>query len=479
MRLVDKDKLQNISATVAVGQALFDTELLAAARNYKKFTSSRYRLMSEGDINSIESKKLYASLKLDGQLHFLFKKGKECFLYNCKGRVITGLLCLDEAASILAQYDSVLLAGELYLQRPDERARVFAVSAALGQGAVGVDELAFAAFDVLALDGETYQKTTAERNEKLASMLPAEGKLHHINARRVDLIELARLYNTWVVEGGEEGIVCIDEEQHSVYKIKPRHNVDAVILGFTELSDTPDSLRVLLTGLMRPDGSFQVFAKVGTGFDDAQRREICRILKPLAVASSFNVTDSKHALFTMVKPHIVIEMAFHDLIYEDNQGRPQLKPVLLFDEAKGFSPQVPEAFVSVLGPVFKRIRDDKHVNPVDLRLTQLSDWVDLDNLEQKARKIDLVKSTLLRRDVYTKTVKGLVSVRKFICWKTNKEELDDSFPAFVFVYVDFSPARQAPLKRELKIAQTEGNILAIYEQFLGTEVKRGWANAIA
>ena len=72
---------------------------------------------------------------------------------------------------------------------------------------------------------------------------------------------------------GEEGLVCVDEDNKAIYKIKPRHNVDAVILGFTESPDTPDSLRVLLVGLMRPDNSFQIFAKVGTGFDDEQRRE--------------------------------------------------------------------------------------------------------------------------------------------------------------------------------------------------------------
>ena len=482
MSFIDESRLEKITANLCLGQnAVSDSQLLGNARNYKKRVASRYRLFNEGDIKHLESKDLFASLKLDGQLHFLYKDKSECFLFNIKGRAITELPLLKEANKLLENVEQVLIPGELYFVNEDgSRGRVYDVTRALGAKAKGKEEnLRFAAFDLIELNNEFVgAKKFKQKHEELKKWFSTNGMIHRIEIHEVDNQSLSQLFNKHVSEGGEEGLVCVDAENHTVYKIKPRHNVDAVIIGFTESPDTPDSLRVLLTGLMRPDGSIQVFAKVGTGFDDEQRRAIFRQLKPMAVASSYNTTDRNHTLFTMVRPEIVIEMAFHDLIYENASGKPEMKALLNYDANNGYTPQLPEAFVSVLGPVFKRFREDKEANPVDLRLTQLANFVDLDNLEKHARSLDLAKSNLLHREVYTKTTKGLVSVRKFVTWKTNKEEFDENFPSYVLCYVDYSPGRASPLKRVIRTAPTRAAIEQLLEKFKENEIKRGWKAAV-
>jgi len=480
MARIDSARMESLADGLQVGQnALVDTDLLGLARNYKKNKAARYRLLSENDIAKLESDKLFASLKLDGQLHFLYKKGDECFLYNIKGRVVLGLPLLAEAKQKLADVDHILLAGELYFQNPQGRPRVYDVTAALGSGGAGKSEkLAFAAFDLLELENAScYPMDFTEKQEKLSALFSYKGACHALEQHAVDSKNLSQLYKKWVTEGDEEGIVCVDEGNHTVYKIKPKHNVDAVVIGFTESPDIVDNIRVLLTALMRPDGSYQVFAKVGTGFDDDQRRSFFNALKAMAVPSDFKTTDRNHTLFTMVRPEMVIEMAFHDLIYESAQGKPEMKAVLQYDENAGYRAQLPQAFVSVLGPVFKRIRDDKRVTPEDLRLTQLQAYVDLDNLNQASKNLDLAESSVLQREVFTKTTKGLVSVRKFICWKTNKDELDSDYPAFVFCFVDYSPGRKDPLKRLVRTAHTQPDIEAVYSEFKESEVKRGWKPA--
>lgn len=477
--LIDRSRMEALGGGVSVGQnALLDIDLLGHARQYKKSVASRYRLMTEGDIGQIEGSELKASLKLDGQLHFLAKVGDECFLYNINGRVIQGLPLLETATTQLGD-EQVLIAGELYCRESEGRSRVYDVTSALGAGnGDKAQALAFAAFDLLEHNDESCRAMEIDaKHKKLAELLGDGDNCHAVEQHDVDTKALGQLYKKWITEGGEEGIVCVDAEKHTVYKIKPKHNVDAVILGFTESPDVADSIRVLLTGLMRPDGSFQVFAKVGTGFDEEQRRNLFHQLSAMAVPSLFNATDRNHTLFTMVRPEIVIEMAFHDLIYENSAGKPEMKPVLSYDATEGYKTLLPQAFVSVLGPVFKRFREDKAVNADDLRLTQLQEFVDLDNLTQSAKSLDLANSELLAREVYSKTTKGLVSVRKFISWKTNKETIDINYPAFVFCFVDYSPGRKDPLKRVVRTAPTQAAVDALFEDYKANEIKRGWALA--
>lgn len=480
MNLYDASKLEATGSGVSIAQnAIADSGLLSMARGYKKNIASRYRLLNEADISSIESSQLHASLKLDGQLHFLVKNGDDCFLFNIKGRVITGLRLLDEVKKAFANSDRVVLAGELYINTATDRSRVYDVTSALGIGAGDkAQSLSFAAFDLLEINGDYLRaKSFSDKQQLLAQYLPEAGSCHRVEQHSVDNKSLANLYKTWVTDADQEGIVCVDESNHTVYKIKPRHNIDAVILGFTESPDVADSMRVLLVGLMRPDGSFQVLAKVGTGFDDEQRRDFYRQLKAMAVPSAFRTTDRNHTLFTMVRPQIVIEFAFHDLMYENSAGKPELKPVLTYDTAEGYKASLPQPFVSLLGPVFKRLRDDKSVNPTDLRLTQLQKFVELDNLEKGAENLELAQSTIVKREAFQKTTKGLISVRKFIAWKTNKDIIDSHYPAYVFCYTDYSPGRKDPLKRVLRTAPDEASVMALFNQFKEEEVKKGWSLA--
>ena len=477
MSHLDLNKIEKINEHYSFGNnAVTDIQLLGHARNYKKRVASRYRLFSEGDIKHIVSDQLFASVKLDGQLHFLYKDADEIFLFNIKGRAITELPLLEEAKQALASVNQAFIVGELYAKHTDSRSRVYDVTKALGGSGEGVETLCFAAFDVLEVDdiyvgSEPFQ----EKHQRLSTWFADTVNIHQISVHEVDIKGLSQLFNNAVNDAGEEGVVCVDEDNHTVYKIKPRHNVDAVIIGFTESPDTPDSMRVLLTGLIRPDGSIQTFAKVGGGFDDEERREFFRRLTKMTVPTSYNTTDRNHTLFTMVRPEIVIELAFHDVIYENTAGKPEMKAVLKYDAKEGYSPQLPEAFVSVLGPVFKRIREDKEVNAVDLRLTQLADFVDLENLERASRHQDLASSEVIAREVYTKTTKGLISVRKFLTWKTNKDDINEDFPAYVFCYVDYSPGRASPLKRVVRTAPSLEIIEKIFDTFKAKEIKKGWS----
>ena len=71
-------------------------------------------------------------------------------------------------------------------------------------------------------------------------------------------------------------------------------------------------------------------------------------------------------------------------------------------------------------------------------------------------------------------VKETTSVRKLVIWKTNKEELDSNYPAYVVHWTDYSPDRKDPLKREVRLASAKKTATAIAEQMLEKNIKKGW-----
>lgn len=474
---VQTDRLETLPGGLKVGMALTDAELVERGRGYKKLVAGRYKLVKEGDLRHIADDELLTSVKLDGQLFFLYVDEAESFLYNPRGKVVMGLPLLEDTKA-LAEHGPLLMAGELY-HKEAERSRVYDVTSALGSDAsVKPESLGFAVFDLLSKGGERYQVESFKKaDEDLAELLPDEGALHRVKREALDAKGLSETFNEQVVDGGQEGLVCLSDKTHMVYKVKQRHEVDAVVVGFTERPDDPGAVRVLLTALMRPDGTFQLFSKVGGGIEDDLRRELFRRLSPTAVESEYKETDREHTIFTMVKPELVVQVGFHDLIQENSSGRPQMKAVLSFDAEQGYLVQAPERFVTIIFPTFRGLREDKEVNPTDLRLTQLRDFVDLENLESEARSLDLAKSEIRKREVYTKTTKGLVSVRKFISWKTNKEDVDETYPPYVFAYVDYSPGRKKPLARTVRSAPSEEVVDELFDSFLKENVKRGWKPA--
>ena len=478
MSKIDSSKLSEYSSGLKIGTALLDSDLTNNAREYKKNVASRYKLLSEGDLRTLPDDEYFTSLKYDGQLHYLYKKEDEIFLFNPRGRVIMGLNLLEQATEALSGVDEILLAGELYISNDQKRSRVYEVTSALGMESGGaVNNLRFGAFNILKLNGESRQSELFKDNlEWLQANLPAVGDFHLIEHKLLSKADIGKLYNDLVVGESQEGLVCTSVESPIIYKVKPRHNIDAVIVGFTERPDEPGTVRVILTALMRPDGSFQLFSKAGSGFDEDTRREIYRKLKDDVIESDYKEADRNYTLFSMVKPKHVVELSFHDLISENASGKAQMKAVLNYED-NAYKASLPEKFITVLAPVFKRFRDDKEVNVDDLRITQLRDLVDLDNLDASSRKMDLAQSEIIDREVYTKTAKDLMNVRKFICWKTNKADFDDDYPPYVFCYVDYSPGRKGPLKKVLRTAQTAEELAVIFNAFKEKEIKKGWALA--
>ena len=81
----------------------------------------------------------------------------------------------------------------------------------------------------------------------------------------------------------------------------------------------------------------------------------------------------------------------------------------------------------------------------DIGLDQVDRVVPVPDAKRDATSLVLPASEVLKREVYTKTMKGQTMVRKLVLWKTNKEEASDNHPGFVLHLTDYSPNRKNAL----------------------------------
>jgi hypothetical protein len=65
-------------------------------------------------------------------------------------------------------------------------------------------------------------------------------------------------------------------------------------------------------------------------------------------------------------------------------------------------------------------------------------------------------------------------VRKFVMWKTNKENVSREHPAFVVHFTDFSPNRATPLTRDIRVSNSREQIDQLFESLKQENVKKGW-----
>jgi len=460
--------------------SILDRELQSMFRNYKRSTAGRYRAVVEDDfLTSLPHGELMVSPKIDGEMWFMVLDEKDAFLASPKGRVISGKVpILEEAQAALGRATGrTIIAGELFAVNKDKsRPRVGGLSSAMGgETKAQVGRMAFAAFDSL-LGGDAESGASVPLYQDRLAMLERlfkGGK--RAKAIRTEHVKggpsVAQLFEKWVAGGKGEGLV-IRTPENAIFKAKPTINIDAVIIGYTESSDGPEKVGSVLLALMRDDGKFHVLGSCGN-MPTEQRIAFMNQLKPTTCGSEYRYANSRGALYRFVRPETIIEIKLTDIQSQDASGDPIQRMVLEQTEGKYKAVrQLPG--VSILHPVFVRIRDDKGVNPTDIRLGQVLERCLVENLDSKAEKLILPVSKVIRREVYTKTVKGEVAVRKLVVWQTNKDKIDPTFPAYVTHFTDYSPGRRDPLKREVRLAPEKAEAVRIGEEMIAKQIKGGW-----
>ena len=467
---------------VANASALSDPSLLPQVQNYKRQVASRMLPLSKSEIDrKIPDAEYLVSRKIDGEFTVLLVKHGEVFSMNPGGRVRIGLPWQQEAEELLSQagVEEAMIAGELYVANSEgRRPRVHDVVSVVRQPASkeDLDRIRFAVFDLISLNGNPVAKPYSETWTQIESMFAKGTRIHPVETVSIKgRGKIESQFRDWVESQGAEGLV-VRSDSAGNFKIKPRHSLDAVVIGFTESSgDRVGMLHDLLLGVVRSDGSIHVLTRVGGGFTDENRRTMLSDLQDMVVESEYAEVNSDHVAYQMVRPDWVIEISCVDIIGQNTRGGPINRMVLNWNRQEDRYEVVRRLpLVSVISPQFVQIRQDKSLNVDDVRIAQITDIVPVAKSDLNASEITLAKSEVLDREVYTKQLRGEMMVRKFLRWKTNKEQDNEEFPAFVVYYTDFSPTRKVPLTREVRVSNSETQSVALFHEFKENYIKKGW-----
>lgn len=350
------------------------------------------------------------------------------------------------------------------------RGRVGDVGAALsGQPAPG--PLGFAAFDVVSAGNLTALAPYAERLTFLVEHLPLEGPLRRVTTEEASSVrEVSDAYDIAVTQGGAEGIV-VRAADGRTYKVKPSLDLDAVIVAFTERRSESGSMEVrsILVAVAHPEGGWVPFTAVGNIGDSSTRQALHERLAPMQCPSAFRHA-SDNVLYRFVNPSIVVEIKALDLQSEDARGVPINDAVLSYEPAAGWRSIGRVDAVTALAPSLQRIRDDKLPTLLDAGWRQFEPYL---AAKPDGAETAYGPSEVIRRQVWVKRGSDKTDVRKLLVWKTNKEQTGKYSP-YVVHWTDYSSTRKAPLAREVRLAPSEHYAIAIAEQMIADNVKKGW-----
>lgn len=458
------------SLTVSPPGTYQDTLLKPLLDMYRQVVAQRYTPCPPSDLSRLlAAPPYYVSRKVDGELWYLVSSQDGMSLVAANGRVATGDAPVLTYASIPA---GTVLAGELYSVKGKGRERVGDVGLGL---ASQPDSLAFAAFDVIQHGEMTWRESTyAMRLDALRELLPNEGVAHAIPVVTVEAhADVAGLYADLVEKAGAEGIVVRCSDGRAL-KVKPEVTLDLAVLGYTTREGAAGSeVRSLLIGVSSGESAWVPLGTVGNMTEDVDRVAMLAMLQPLDVDSAFRRAASTGQLYRMTRPEVLVECRVMDIQVEDSRGRPIRQPELAARDGRvSVVGQVSAA--TLLNAMVLRARGDKGPAHEGASWRQIAPYVP----ETASAPAAIQTSEVIRRQVWTKTTKDKTDVRKLVVWKTNKDGVDPSYPAFVVHWTDYSAGRKSPLTREVRPAPTLGGAEALAEAMVAENIKKGWEERV-
>lgn len=453
-----------------------DPDSSAKALSYKKDFLKRFIPLDARQIeNRLAGDRFYVTRKYDGEYAFIIHDHGQTVTVNRSGRVRRGIPCIEEAGRLLdaAGVAEGMFGAEIYAVRNGKRGRLKDLLSALADSK-RTGTLHLAVFDLVELDARPWRGSYDRTWNELHALFCGGELVREVDMETVGSpAAVLAVYDKWVVREKSEGLV-VRTDLPFVYKIKPRHTIDAVVVGFSEGAGAEKGqARSLLLALMPAAGRYQVVGRVGSGMVEEVRELLFDRLSKQVLPSEYIETDANLVAFRMVRPDTVIELTVGDLLYETEAG-PKMNPLLeIADDTYRIVGSVEG--LKFLAPVFVRIRTDKRADAADVRLTQIERFATADAppLPQVVPAAELPKSKLLFRDVYMKTIGRKTMIQKYMVWKTNKEHTGD-FPAYVLYVANFSPGRLEPLRRDVDVTDSPVQIRELLKRSLEKNLRGGW-----
>lgn len=349
-----------------------DTASSSLALSYKKDFLKHFIPITRQQIGRrLTGNRYYVTRKYDGEYAIIFHDGGQTVTINRSGRVRRGIPCIEEAGRLLdaAGIRQAVVPAEIYVEAGQGRGRLNALLSALADRR-RIGSLRLAVFDLLETDGKPVRGSYGEIWKRLEGIFSGGKLVHPVEMEVAASAEgVEAIYDDWVEREGGEGLV-VRSDGPFVYKIKPRHSLDAVVVGFSDgTGSMKGQVRSLLLALMPAEGRYQVVGRVGSGLTEEMRETLYSRFSREVIPSEYIVTDMDYVAFRMIRPETVIELTAGDLLYETESG-PKQNTVLRI-EANAYRIAATVDGVKLLAPVFVRVRMDKRADASDVRLAQI------------------------------------------------------------------------------------------------------------
>jgi len=483
-RFADSQKLTEKLDGYMTGSAsaLNDQALVQAVRMRRRQLG---RMMTAFDIDTakmrLPSAEYAISRKYDGEFAVLYYDGGDVITLNPGGTVRAGAPFHEEMAALLkkANVKKAILGGEVYARQEDGSRAWVREASSLSRApktTEDLERLCFAVFNIYDLDGEDMSMRYFEAIGKAQEMFGSGNRVHAVETvMGEDFKDVQKQYEKWVEQEGAEGVVARSDAA-GVFKIKPRHTLDLAVVGYSEGTDDRSGLlHSMLLGIVRADGAFQIIGRVGGGFSDEERASLLKELSKRDAESDYVEVNSDRVAYRMIQPGLVVEISCLDIIAQTSHGGTIDRMVLEWDAQKTTWQGVRRLpLASIISPQFLRLRDDKSATAEDVKLSQLTDITHIPDTDRTAEDVKLPASTVVRRAVATKELKGAMMVRKIIMWKTNKEEVSRDHPAYAIHLTDYSPNRKDPLQHDIRVSSSKVQIESFWTMWETEKFKKGW-----
>jgi hypothetical protein len=191
-------------------------------------------------------------------------------------------------------------------------------------------------------------------------------------------------------------------------------------------------------------------------------------LSTLRVEPPLAMSDSDGRPVRFVKPGFVVELEAEDVLPAEEEASGQ--QVFGWNNSR-WSFEGLAVCPRLLLPTYNRLRADKEFAPQAVRLTQLTGR-EIATPELINRNLPALE--VVRREVYTKEIKGALAVRKLVV--SRRPGTAGAFPYVVF-WTDFSAGRKTPLEVTTLFAHTEMRAEALVKKLLEENVTKGFERA--
>jgi ATP dependent DNA ligase C terminal region len=487
-RLIQKTPQYAISSSNAVT----DLVLMEVATQYQTQIAGKMTALKPDDLprRYATDDHVLAMLKYDGEGVFVYveaTKSPRAFAFNApSGRVRVGVPAVDDLADRLVGLGvkKALLRCELYLpSEPHERRNSSAEVARASFSTVSEIHARFhlAVLDIVMIDGvdwRVHQNDFMQTWNRLGEWFGSDTQTR-VHRPQGDIIPERALgdYFATVATAGGEGLVVRRLNRPEVIKVKPHLTFDTVIVGYVVTDvDGEAGVASLLTALVYPQAppgilALQVFARVGSGMDDALRRSLLAQLQPKAVQAPMAMNDSDGRPVVFVRPEWVLEIEADDVVVAARNEKENMTQFMSWDgQTLTYHRQALCPRVSF--PIFGQLRSDKWA-ATGAAITQLVAHPVTPPLESVAAGSP---PTRLRREVYRKDSKsGDIAVRKLVMIQRHDAE---GFPYVVF-WTDYSSKRKEPLKVTTQYAMTRERADALAARLIDEYITKGFTRVPA